>query len=163
MRPDRAESPGSDVVINLFVRPFLDDQWSWYHETHRTISQTARTNKKRLVTGASDLCSGRRPTDLCATALFSFQGTDAAAKPITGRITDRTVGARRQSQRKLIYHPRQAKSSLLGQVSKITQKPRGQHLTCLRAPYGANAAALSTGGWGQPPPAYAKNVKSRLA
>ena len=32
--PNRAESLGSDVVINLFVQPFLDDQWSWYHETH---------------------------------------------------------------------------------------------------------------------------------
>jgi len=33
----------------LFVRPFLDDQWSWYHETYRTISQTTKTNKKRLL------------------------------------------------------------------------------------------------------------------
>ena len=47
---------------------------------------------------------GRRPTDLCATALFSFQGTDASAQPISDRITDRTGEARRQSQRWIGYH-----------------------------------------------------------
>ena len=71
-----------------------------------------RRQTKNAYYGASYLRSGRRPTDLCATALFSFQGTDAAAKPITDRITDRTVGAKRQSQRELIYHSLQAKSSL---------------------------------------------------
>jgi hypothetical protein len=39
----------------------------------------------------------RRPTDLCATALLSFQGTNTDARPCSDRITDRTEGACRQS------------------------------------------------------------------
>jgi len=42
----------------------------------------------------------QRPTDLCATALFSFQGTNASAGPFIGRIVDRTAGARRPSHEK---------------------------------------------------------------
>src|ERR1700687_4066390 len=53
-------------------------------------------NKKRGLRRAFDR-SVRRPTDLCATVLFSFQGADACARPFTDRITDRTGKAWRQS------------------------------------------------------------------
>ena len=66
-------------------------------------SQT-RTNKNAALSSRAPVCPGRRPTDLCATALFSFQGTDASAQPISDRITDRTGEARRQSQRGIDYH-----------------------------------------------------------
>jgi len=71
------------------------------HEPHD--SQT-RTNKNAALSSRAPVCPGRRPTDLCATALFSFQGTDASAQPISDRITDRTGEARRQSQRWIGYH-----------------------------------------------------------
>jgi hypothetical protein len=72
---------------------------------HRILVLAPRTNKKRDPRGAAHLvCPGRRPTDLCATALFSFQGTDASARPVSDRITDRTEGAWRQSQRQIDYH-----------------------------------------------------------
>ena len=42
-------------------------------------------------------CSDWRPTDLCATVLLSFQGTNTNVWPNPDRITDRTGKARRQS------------------------------------------------------------------
>ena len=65
------------------------------------FSQRLEANKMRL----SPLLrlAFWRPTDLCATVLFSFQGTDAYAQPILDRINDRTTEARRQSQREIDY------------------------------------------------------------
>jgi len=71
---------------------------------HESNSSLDPTNKNAALADRAPACLGRRPTDLCATALFSFQGTDASAQPVSDRITDRTVGARRQSQRGIPYH-----------------------------------------------------------
>jgi hypothetical protein len=72
------------------------------HESYSSLNP--RQTKTRTLAGPRTACLGRRPTDLCATALFSFQGTDASARPFSDRITDRTGGARRQSQRGIDYH-----------------------------------------------------------
>jgi len=69
-----------------------------------------RTNKNAGLSDRALPALSRRPTDLCATALFSFQGTDASARPVSDRITDRTKGARRQSQRSIDYHRASTKS-----------------------------------------------------
>ncbi len=75
------------------------------------ISRT-RTNKNADLSDRASSALGRRPTDLCATALFSFQGTDASARSDSDRITDRTKGARRQSQRSIDYHRASTVSTL---------------------------------------------------
>ena len=71
---------------------------------HRILVLAPKQTKTRPTRGRAPVCPGRRPTDLCATALFSFQGTDASARPVSDRITDRTEGAWRQSQRQIDYH-----------------------------------------------------------
>jgi hypothetical protein len=111
-RSTRSASPGlavrlaaaGFVIIRFGIRTWCGhpvEPESPQHEPHD--SQT-RTNKNAALAGRAPVCSGRRPTDLCATALFSFQGTDASAQPISDRITDRTGEARRQSQRWIGYH-----------------------------------------------------------
>lgn len=72
--------------------------------TRPSQSHEPGTNKNAGLSDRALPALGRRPTDLCATALFSFQGTDASARPVSDRITDRTKGARRQSQRGILYH-----------------------------------------------------------
>ena len=79
--------------------------------TNPTHLANPKTNKNADLSDRALPALGRRPTDLCATALFSFQGTDASARPISDRITDRTKGARRQSQRSIDYHRAEAKST----------------------------------------------------
>jgi hypothetical protein len=86
--------------------PCLGAVFRWSRESRDTnpkISQPG-ANKNAGLSDRALPALGRRPTDLCATALFSFQGTDASARPASDRITDRTKGARRQSQRSIDYH-----------------------------------------------------------
>lgn len=54
-------------------------------------------DKQKTACAAPCLLPRWRPTDLCATVLFSFQGTNADAGPISDRITDRTGWASVQS------------------------------------------------------------------
>lgn len=90
------------VRDSCLVRDFPVEPGEPQHESF-SISRT-RTNKNAGLSDRALPALGRRPTDLCATALFSFQGTDASARPVSDRITDRTKGARRQSQRGILYH-----------------------------------------------------------
>lgn len=90
---------------------------------HRAL--LSRPNKqKRGPFGTAHCLNGRRPTDLCATALFSFQGTDASAKPFSDRIFDRTGEARRQSQRGIDYHRVSTMSTLRGVVLSTSPSTR---------------------------------------
>jgi hypothetical protein len=106
------------------------------------------TNKNAALADRAPVCSGRRPTDLCATALFSFQGTDAFARPISDRITDRTKGARRQSQQRIGYHRtstvststrRVSSTSLSTAAHRPSVKPVGYELAGRALPAAPNA------------------------
>jgi hypothetical protein len=98
---------GAGVVINLYgIRAWCGASGGAGRAAARIllVLTNPRTNKNAGLSDRALPALGRRPTDLCATALFSFQGTDASARPVSDRITDRTKGARRQSQRRIQYH-----------------------------------------------------------
>jgi len=117
--PDR--SPALRPAIShssWWTRPLVrNTRWSrGSREGESVCSQTADKQKRGPFRDRAPICPGRRPTDLCATALFSFQGTDASARPVSDRITDRTKGARRQSQREIDYHRVSTMSTTAGAV-----------------------------------------------
>jgi hypothetical protein len=85
--------------VNLYGRIALvrRNRWSRVPARSDAKSLIAEGKQKRGFRRAFLCFSGWRPTDLCATVLLSFQGTNTDARPILDRITDRTIGARRQS------------------------------------------------------------------
>ena len=96
-RSDRTLTRTASSSILYGIYACADHRWSRERRdtdpTHLIPEQT----KTRLLRDRA-LPAWWRPTDLCATALFSFQGADAAAQPCSDRIFDRTGEARRQSQ-----------------------------------------------------------------
>jgi hypothetical protein len=92
------------VIVRFGIRTWCERPVEPEGPQYEPHDSQTRTNKNAALADRAPVCPGRRPTDLCATALFSFQGTDASAQPISDRITDRTGEAWRQSQRWIGYH-----------------------------------------------------------
>ena len=81
--------------------------------------------------------AGRRPTDLCATALFSFQGTNSEHQPFSDRITDRTERAWRQSH--------DAQNSTASAASSIAPRQKPVDDVWTRLPCGITPSTTPVG------------------
>ncbi len=88
----QACEPEYEPSHNSYDRSLSRIRWS-----RRSRECRLKSLFQKQKTPFGDFVLGRRPTDLCATALFSFQGTNTKAKPHSGWIIDRTGLVRLQS------------------------------------------------------------------
>jgi hypothetical protein len=86
------------------------------------LNSLKRIANKKAACAASCLLSGWRPTDLCATALFSFQGTNADVWPYPDRITDRTEGGGRQSHDRYLSTRTRGSQGKLGALGEAGEQ-----------------------------------------